>query len=158
MRYRFVLILVVITTITGFMRAQEIFTARSYWKETTHKHYLSIKRKHLAGDSLSSNESAYLQDYEYFLAQYFSRLPDTEKQFYFSMKIQWNNELAGRTKLEAIEDFEWRSRDRSIKAAFGMYYGFMVVSISEIDNAAALGIPLVTGGLWMLGPVINPRK
>jgi hypothetical protein len=158
MRLRFFATFFALSIAIGFLFAQELFTARGYWRESTREPYLSLTRKQLVGDSLSVNEAAYLQDYGYFLDQYFTRLPETEKQRYFSMKAQWDRELSTPAPPVAAEEFEWRGRDRFLNALYGTYYGITVVAIAELDNAAAAGIPLLTGGLWMLGPVINPKK
>lgn len=146
--------------------AQNLYTARGYWQEATKPAYLTIKDKKVNNQTLTADEEAYMQDYEAYLLTYHNRLSDDEKQLYLRMKDQWDRELAmpltapQPPQQQTIEqtEFEWRGRDRFINALYGIYYGITVSAIFEVEDAAAAGIPLVTGGLWMLGPVFNPKK
>jgi hypothetical protein len=148
--------------------AQSLYTARGYWQETTKPSYLTIKDKKEKGQTLSADEVAYVEDYEAYLLTYYNRLTDDEKQLYQRMKDQWDRELVLPTtasqqtqqstpQIEQTE-FEWRGRDRAINAAYGIYYGATISVIAGLEDAAAVGIPVITGGLWMLGPVFNPKK
>ncbi len=141
---------------------QNLYTARGYWQESTKASYLTIKEKKEKGLVLLADEEAYVQDYETYLLTYYNRLSEDEKQLYQRMKDQWDRELtipAQMPKQESVqEEFEWRNRDRALNAAYGIWYGASISAVAGLDNAAAVGIPLITGGLWMLGPVINPKK
>lgn len=146
--------------------AQNLYTARGYWQESTKASYLSIKEKKEKGQPISSDEDAYVQDYESYLLTYYNRLSEEEKQVYGRMRDQWNRELAlplvapqapQQKQIEQAE-FEWRGRDRFINAAYGIYYGASFAAIVELEDAAAVGVPLITGGLWMLGPAFNSKK
>jgi hypothetical protein len=139
--------------------AQDLYTARGYWVELNKETYRKIKQKQRVGDPLSDNETLYLQDYEQYLANYYQRMPEEEKVRYEQMREQWDRELLGPRKSEEVpEEFEWRGRDRAINFLYGAWYGTSLVLITGMDDAAAAGIPLVTGGIWVLGPVINPKK
>lgn len=146
---------------------QNLYTARGYWQESTKPSYLTIKEKKDKGQTLSADEEAYVQDYEAYLLTYYNRLSEEAKQEYQRMKEQWDRELA--MPLVAPEppnqqptveqtEFEWRGRDRAINAMYGIYYGASLAAIFDLTDAAAAGIPLVTGGLWMLGPAFNSKK
>ena len=144
---------------------QELYSAKGYWLESTQANYLSIKQRHTRGDSLTSNETLYLKDYESYLSNYFERMPEEERQEYLRMKNQWNSELkiadlsAGNKKSTVNdEDFEWRNRDRAVNALYGAYYGTSLVVLTGIDGAGAVGVPLITAGLCLLGPAMNPKK
>lgn len=139
--------------------SQDLYTARGYWVESTKETYRKIKQKERVGDPLTDNERSYLQDYEVYLANYYQRLPDSEKALYDQMKSEWDRELFAPQKPTIVqEEFEWRGRDRAINFFYGLGYGASLVVIADIDNAEAVGIALVTGGLWTLGPVLNPKK
>lgn len=146
--------------------AQNIYTARGYWQESTKTSYLSIKERKVKGQTVTTDEEAYVQDYESYLLTYYNRLSEEEKQVYQRMKDQWDRELAlplvapqaPQQQTEQQAEFEWRGRDRVINAAYGIYYGISLVSIVGLENAAAAGVPLITGGLWMLGPAFNSKK
>jgi len=150
-------VLATILTLQSF--AQDLYSARGYWVESTKETYRKIKQKEKVGDPLTDDEKAYLADYEVYLANYYQRLSDAEKARYEQMKSEWDRELFAPQKPAVVqEEFEWRGRDRGINFLYGALYGTSVVVIAEIDNAAAAGIPLITGGLWALGPVFNPKK
>jgi len=144
---------------------QDLYSAKGYWLESTQANYLSIKQRHTRGDSLTNNETVYLKDYEVYLSNYFERMSEEERQEYLRMKNQWNSELgiaaiSSGNKNSAIndDDFEWRNRDRFVNILYGSYYGTSLVIIGEIEGAGAAGIPLITAGLWLLGPAMNPKK
>ncbi|HEU5289572.1 MAG TPA: hypothetical protein VFU05_02940 [Cyclobacteriaceae bacterium] len=158
------LVFAIFLVICFYSHAQELYTARGYWVETTKEAYRKIKQKQNVGDSLTTNEAVYLKDYENYLVTYYQRMSEAEKTTYDQMKAQWDRELVGpnaKSPDQASsrpEEFEWRSRDRFVNSLFGIWYGTSIVLITEMDNAAAAGIPLITGGLWLMGPVINPKK
>lgn len=139
--------------------AQGIYTARGYWEESNKQTYKTIKLKQAVGDSISDEEISYLLDFEDYLNNYYAKLSEEEKALYQRMKVQWDREMGnGKKSAPEIDDFEWRGIDRAISIGYGLYYGASLVSALEIDNAGIVGIPLVTGGLWALGPILNPKK
>lgn len=161
------LIVLLVSIVNAVLMGQNLYTARGYWQESTKTSYLTIKEKKDKGQTLSADEEAYMQDYEAYLLTYYNRLSEEAKQEYLRMKDQWDRELA--MPLVAPEptnqqptaeqtEFEWRGRDRAINAMYGIYYGASLAAIFDLSDAAAAGIPLVTGGLWMLGPAFNPKK
>jgi len=151
-------LLIFFCCITFSSAAQNLYSARGYWEESNKPAYKEIKDKEARGDSLNSEELTYKADYETYLNSYFERLSAEEKNRYAQMKSQWDAEGRQPPPAKLAEDFEWRTRDRITNALYGMYYGISVVAAADIDDAAAAGIPLITGGLWLLGPAINPRK
>jgi len=147
--------------------SQNLYTARSYWQESTKPAYLTIKQKKEGGQAISADEESYLKDYESYLSNYYNRLSDEEKQVYQRMVEEWNKELAvplvapkspGQQAIDDQDEFVWRGRDRAINAMYGIYYGASLAAIFEFNDAAAAGVPLITGGLWMLGPAFNSKK
>jgi hypothetical protein len=157
--YFCIFILFIGLTFYSQLNAQGIYTARGYWEESNKETYRIIKQKSNTGIVLSADEASYLQDFETYLSNYYQRLSEDEKSFYTKMKEQWDRELMGPSNVQIVEEeFEWRSRDYVTNILFGAYYGASLVAVTEISSAAALGIPLLTGGLWALGPVIVPKK
>lgn len=140
--------------------AQELYTARGYWTELTKPTYKQILEKQTKGQSLTDNETLYLKDYEQYLAAYFSRMSEDERRMFETMREQWDNEaLVKPTETQSAEvDFELRTRDRLVNGLYGAYYGASLSVIGELDEAAAIGVPLIMAGLWQLGPVINKKK
>jgi hypothetical protein len=41
---------------------------------------------------------------------------------------------------------------------YGLYYGLSIVALTEASDVAAGAIPLITTGVWLLGPALNSRK
>jgi hypothetical protein len=156
----FLLTLLLILSFETSISAQGLYTARGYWEESNKPTYREIKQKQMVGDALSEDEISYLLDFEYFLNNYYNRLSEEEKIKYEQMKPQWDRELMKTVHLTGpiAQEFEWRGRDRAINIGYGILYGVSIAAIAEIDNAAAFGIPLITGGLWALGPIVNPQK
>jgi hypothetical protein len=136
---------------------QDLYSARGYWVELHKESYQKIIEKRAKGDSLTENEIFYLNDYEAYLDTYYQRMTETEKVRYEQLKNQWDTEVLA-PDFTKQNDFELRPRDRFRNGAYGFYYGSSLVGITNIDNAAAAGIPLIMAGLWQLGPVINPKK
>lgn len=141
------------------VHSQELYTARGYWVESTKETYRKLKEKQIQGIQLTADETNYLQDYETYLGNYYQRLSDAEKVKYEQMKAEWDRSLAITAPERGESDeFDWKPRDRAANGFYGLLYGTSLVIAADIDGAAAAGIPLITGGLWMLGPVINPKK
>ncbi|MBX2915657.1 MAG: hypothetical protein KF856_10350 [Cyclobacteriaceae bacterium] len=151
------LLIVTILFLLSFqLKAQELYTARGFWQETKKETYRKIADRKLKGDSLTSSELLYLEDYEKYLAGYYERLSEEEKRKYQQEKYQWDLEL---TQPQTVtRDFELRTRDRLINGVYGAYYGISFVVGTEASGPAAAGIIPITAGLWQLGPVINKKK
>jgi len=149
-----------VIALSFFSQAQDLYTARAFWEESNKPNYREIKQKQTFGETLTENESAYLKDYEEYLNNYYQRLSEDEKLKYKEMKPQWDRELLKTVHLAGpiAQEFDWRGRDRGIIIGFGILYGVSFSAIAEIENAAAFGIPLITGGLMALGPIMNPQK
>lgn len=141
--------------------AQGLYTARGYWEEATKETYRSIKQKQSNREPLTDDERAYVDDFETYLRNYWLRLSDEEKNKYEQMKAAWDRELLGPVPSIAPSstgEYDWRGRDRAINVLYGAYYGATLLALIEPESGAAAGIPLITGGLWVLGPFINPKK
>ena len=137
----------------------KLYTARGYWEESTKTTYLDIKQKVDKGDSLTENERNYLQDYEVYLRNYFLRMSQDDKDDYDRLKVYWDGQRDAQVApLTEAGEFEWRARDRIANGLYGLFYGASIASITDAKGAAVAGVPLITAGLWMLGPAINPKK
>jgi hypothetical protein len=139
--------------------AQDIYSARGFWEESNKETYKTIKLKQAVGDAISEEEISYLLDFEDYLNNYYAKLSEVEKVLYQKMKVEWDRELTAPKRIEKQpEEFEWRGRDRAVNIGYGIYYGASLVAVAEINNVAAVGLPLITGGIWALGPIFNPNK
>ncbi len=155
--FRKILLIFIIVAIGTVATAQELYTAKGYWEELNQKLYQEILNKKTKGDSLSTDQKNYLQDYQAYLDNYYQRMSEEEKLTFARMEEQWSKENS-QAVIPPQEDFNLRARDRVVNGLYGLYYGASIASILEIESGASVGIPLVMAGLWQLGPVINPKK
>lgn len=138
--------------------AQELYTAKGYWKELMQDTYQEILNKGAKGGIITIDESVYLDDYEAYLETYFSRLSDEEKVEFARMQEQWGKETENTTQANQL-DFTLRAKDRLVNGIYGAYYGASIVAIAEVEGGGlAIGLPLIMAGVWQLGPVINRQK
>lgn len=160
LKIKFSLIIVLIMVgLSLELSAQSVYTARGFWEESNKTTYKQIKLKQMLGDVISDDERGYLNDFEVFLASYYEKMSPEEKAKYEKMRFEWDREITTPEKpIIQPEEFEWRGIDRAVNIGYGIYYGASLVSLLELDNAGVVGIPLVTGGLWALGPILNPKK
>jgi hypothetical protein len=152
------IVLLFVVSFSNDASAQSFYTARKYWEESNKTTYTPLKRKQSKGDSLSVQEKIYVTDYELYLRFFYNQLSEEEKDNYTRNKILWDLEFQNKVATVEEQPFEWRPRDRATNAAFGFWYGVSLAVLSDIDNSAAVGIPFITSGLWLLGPAINPKK
>ncbi len=157
-----ILFLFLIAFSFGNCLAQGLYTAKGYFEESNKTAYQSIKQKQIKGDSLTEEEMTYLSDFELYLANYFQRLPEEEKQKYEATKDQLSREQADKNSQTMADirqnTYQWRNRDRFNSAFYGIYYGVAFGSIIGLDGTATSGLALVSGGLMLLGPAINPKR
>jgi len=133
------------------------YSARGYWTEQTKETYQNLKQKRDDGKELTTSEQQYLQDFENYLNLYYSRLTEEEKRKYLDRQDEWDMEFATGDTYKS-EEFEWRVQDRALNALYGFWYGSSLMVIMEPQGPAAIGVPLLTGGMWLLGPAINHNK
>ena len=100
--------------------SQSLYTARGYWEESTKKTYQTIKQKADKNETLSPEEQDYITDYDVYLATYYAKLSEKEKQTYESMKSTWDKELS-KTSIQQADpnDFDFRGRDRFFNFIYG---------------------------------------
>jgi len=140
-----------------FAFAQELYSARGYWVEQNKETYRNILDKKLKGDSISVDESIFLEDYTVYLKNYYNRMSEQEKLKFARMKDQWDREV--KPPQQPVEEFNLRARDRVVNGFYGAYYGVSIVALTETESAGVIaGVPLIMAGLLQLGPVINPKK
>jgi hypothetical protein len=138
--------------------AQELYTAKGYWTELNRENYKTILQKQTSGDSLSTDESYFLQDYQEYLERYYERMSEDEKLKFVQMKAQWDNQSTAAVN-QSPEDFNLRTKDRLVNGLYGAYYGVSLVALFESESAGVIaGVPLIMAGVWQLGPVINKKK
>lgn len=158
---------ILITSILFYWRdssAQDLYTARGYWEESNKVTYTKINGKKQRGELLTANEKLYLNEYEDYLFKYYQRMPNEEQEKFEQMKLSWDVELGRIDNAKQSpatpqkQEFAWRASDHFHNAIYGLYYGVTLIIIINPDNQLAGGVPLITAGLWQLGPVLNPKK
>jgi hypothetical protein len=154
---KWVVTIIVILLCSGHTLAQDLYSAKGYWTEINKDNYQKILQKKRAGDTLTENETAFVTDYEIYLQNYFQRMSEDEKLKFNQMREQWDLELTSAPSSD-LTDFDLRPRDRLTNGIYGLYYGASLAIITDMNEAAAVGVPLIMAGLWQLGPVLNPKK
>jgi len=99
-----------------------------------------------------------MEDYQKFLDAYYEKLSPDEKLKYFKMVDIWRRESFLNKMKPSADPFERPGRFRFATALYGLYYGIAASVLLDLEDEAAVAVPLMTSGLWLMGPVINPRK
>jgi hypothetical protein len=137
---------------------QELYSARGYWEESTKSNYVAIKKKQEAGDSLTNSQKLFLNDYETYLSTYYLRMSEDEKTKYENMKYTWQRQSSPVVQQQESNPYDGRKKNRFGSALFGLYYGISLVNVAGINGPAQVSVPLITGGLMLLGPLIRPGR
>lgn len=145
--------------------AQTPYTARGYWEESNKPIYKSLNEKKLRGETLTAEEKLYLIDYQDYLFKYYERMSNKEQEKFAQMKSTWDAEITSDKETPKHpaspaekQEFKWRPNDHFHNAIYGLYYGVTLIVITNPNIQLAAGVPLITAGLWQLGPVLNPKK
>jgi hypothetical protein len=141
--------------------AQSLYTAKGYWEETNKPAYQAIKQKSQKGDSLNAEETSYLSDFEKYLDTYFQRLSEEEKKKYAENKDLWSQNSSSTSNPNKENEnniFQWRNRDRINSAGYGIYYSLAFLTPFTNNATTITGLSLVTGGIMLFGPAINPKR
>ncbi len=112
------------------LQGQDLYSARGYWTEFNKDTYKKIKEKKQKGGSLTLNESAYFNDYEVYLDNYYKRMSKDEKVIYEQMKGSWI-----------------RKRLLPLRNILGPGVTLLGLLAAESDNSNLIGASLLAGGI-----------
>jgi hypothetical protein len=137
------------------------FTARQYWMMEHDSTYLSLLSRQANGESLSPNDQTRLEEFKTKLAAYFNQMADPEKAAYYMNRATWANNPS--TVFQADEQVFAGERSTFTKyvAASGVYgflYGAAGVYILGIEDEAAIGLPLLAGGISAILPLVTIKN
>jgi hypothetical protein len=137
------------------------YNARAYWKMEHDSAYMNLINRQQSGLALSQTDQSFLDDYKIKLAAYFEKMTDSEKSEYYRSRSAWNERPA---TISLNEEDQVYSGERSTYTKYivssgiwGALYGGAIDYILGVGDAASAGIPLITGGIGALIPVITVK-
>jgi hypothetical protein len=168
LRFKFLVILAFSLLFSLGIFAQEIapvYTARAYWLEQQNPRYRELMMRQMRGDSIKPAELDWLNYYKEYLAGYYSKLSEKEKQVYQDKNKEWDklSESKNQPLINPKQNDQYSDvGDRSIFTKYvvysgysGFYYGAALDVVFEINGAGAAGIPFLTAGACVLVPLLN---
>ncbi len=151
--------------------AQEVaepYTARAYWLEEKNLTYQEITKKKVRGDSLSTAQNTWLDEYVQYLQNYYSRLSEEEKLKYREFKAQWDEEYYSKKEASESDILEESHKGVAPGKKYSMYngiygaiYGCSALGIFQADLDATpelIAVPFITSGIGMIWPLLNKPR
>jgi hypothetical protein len=136
-------------------------TAASYWKMEHDPEFTKVLQKQSTGESLSSQEQTFLNDYRIKLAEYFDKMSDSEKSVYYKNRVRWSQQPGTVDMTPSQHDAEVYSGERSkytqyvvSSGLFGFFYGASAAFIVDAQSAA---LPLLSAGTATLIPMLSVK-
>jgi len=166
---QWILLLVVLHIFTfghNYAQDQESpYNAKAYFEATQNPTYMQLLEKSIEQDSLTEEETKYLNDYKSFLGSYFDNLSETEKSRYNEFKVQWEDELEANRNQEDSDVLEVKrlgiKPGRKFVLSNGIYgfaYGLGGAYVLNIQDSWNIALPFISAGISMAIPLLNPKK
>jgi len=148
-----------------FSLAAQQFTAYDYWKMEQDSSYQSLIRKQSAGTSLTDPEKTTFDDKKTKLNDYFSRMSDQEKAFYYQNRSNWAQSTYAPKMVMPVQEENVYAGERSLftrylatSGIFGYIYGWATIGVFGIEDEGILvGLPFLTAGVSALLPLITVK-
>jgi len=144
------------------LAAQE-YSAVSYWKMEQDITYISLLDRQNAGSVLTPEEQKYVNDFKQKLAEYFEKMPDSEKAIYYKNRASWQQNEQNIKGIPAQQPTDVYAGERSkftqyliMNGISGAFYGGAAAFILGVeDEGAATGMVLLSAGASVLVPVLT---
>jgi len=148
--------------LTFNLSAQQ-YTAAEYWKMENDTAYVRLLQKQSAGVVLSAPEQLIVTEHKVKLEQYFEKMSDNEKSFYYQNRAMWAGKPGEVDKAPKKMDQEVFEGEKSLfskylvsSGFFGYLYGWSIIGLFDLDDeGVAAGLPFVTAGVATLLPLIT---
>ncbi len=148
-----------------FSLAAQQYTAYDYWKMEQDSSYQSLIRKQVAGTALTELEKTTIADKKSKLDDYFSRMSDQEKSFYYQNRANWSQNTGAPKKVIPVQEDNVFAGERSLfsrylftSGVFGYVYGWATIGVFGIESEGFLvGFPFLTAGASALLPLITVK-
>jgi hypothetical protein len=140
--------------------AGQQYTARGYWMMEHDADYIMLSGRQSAGEILSDADKARLENFSVKLAEYFALMTDEEKSLYYKNRAGWSARPGSvYQETEQIYSGERSTYTKYVAASgvYGFLYGSAGIYILGLESEAAIGIPLITGGLSALMPLATVK-
>ena len=164
MKQKLSCLILFILFISSNLTAQQ-FTAYDYWKMEQDSSYQSLIRKQSAGTALTAIELAAIADKKAKLDDYFSKMSDQEKSFYYQNRANWSQNPATPRKAVPVQEDNVYAGERSLfsrylatSGVFGYLYGWATIGVFGIESEGVMvGLPFLTAGASALLPLITVK-
>jgi hypothetical protein len=140
------------------------YIASDFWKMEQDSVYNSLKKRQSNGDSLSVGEKDYFIKYKAKLDNYFEKMSDSEKSWYYQNRAMWERQPGAMNKLKVPQEPDIYLGEKSTysryiawSGVFGFAYGLAAVGILDINEGGAIAIPLLTAGASTLIPLLTTK-
>jgi hypothetical protein len=147
---------------SSYLSAQQ-YTAYDYWKMEQDSSYQSLIRKQSAGIALTDLEKTAITDKKTKLDEYFSKMSDQEKSFYYQNRANWSQQTGVPRKPTPAQEEDVFAGEKSLfsrylvsSGVFGYLYGWATIGVFGIESEGImLGFPFLTAGASALLPLIT---
>jgi hypothetical protein len=145
-----------------YLSAQQ-FTAYDYWKMEQDSSYQNLLRRQNSGETLTDSEKTAITVKKTKLDDYFSKMSDQEKAFYYQNRANWSQQPGTPKKVTTIQEENVYAGERSFfsrylatSGVFGYFYGWATIGVFGIESEGFLvGFPFLTAGASALLPLIT---
>jgi len=155
--------LVTILSLLTFQLAAQQYTAYDYWKMEQDSSYQNLIRKQSAGIALNEIEKAAFAEKKVKLDDYFTKMSDQEKSFYYQNRANWSQKPGTPIKVTPVQEENVYAGEKSLfsryvftSGVFGYLYGWATIGVFGIESEGMLvGFPFITAGASALLPLIT---
>jgi hypothetical protein len=150
----------VVLLITATYASGQQYTAKGYWLMEHDSTYISLVNRQTAGEVLSQYDQTRLEEFKTKLAVYFNQMTDEEKAAYYKNRASWSR-TPGSVYQQEDQVFAGErstfTKYVAASSAYGFLYGAAGVYILGIESEVAVGLPLITGGISAIMPLITVK-
>lgn len=137
------------------------YTSEAYQLERNHKTFIILTEKKQEGDTLTPEEENWLNQYNAYLDEYYTYMPEEEKEKHADLEDKEPEKIeipVQDERIDITQQPEPEEVDQSVYIKhvlysggwYGLQYGIAVDFIFDIDGGPAVGIPLISAGGSML--------
>jgi hypothetical protein len=134
------------------------YTAKGYWMMEHDSTYMNLTNRQTAGEVLSEYDQKNLEEFKTRLAIYFTSMSDEEKSSYYKNRSLWSK-TPGAVFRDEEQIFAGErstfTKYVAASSAYGFMYGLAGVYILGIENEVAIGLPLISGGISAILPLVT---
>jgi len=162
---RRIIYLATVFSLLSFQLAAQQYTAYDYWKMEQDSSYQNLIRKQSAGTVLTEVELAAIAEKKAKLDDYFTKMSDQEKAFYYQNRANWSQQPGTPKRVNPVQEDNVYAGERSFfsrylatSGVFGYFYGLATIGVFGIESEGfIIGFPFLTAGASALLPLITVK-